>query len=158
MLVRSLDPLDVVRLPIPEGLVFALVTPDMELLTRTARAVLPREVPVATMSRNSAALAAIVSACHSGDLALLARSIPDEVITPARSPLIPGCTQVIDAALDAGALAASISGAGPTLFALCRSPRTGQAALEAMVSTFAAHGLAASGFVSGADNPGVRAL
>ena len=69
-------------------------------------------------------------------------------------------TPMVEAARkgDAGALAASISGAGPTLFALCRSPRTGQAALEAMVSTFAAHGLAASGFVSGADNPGVRAL
>jgi homoserine kinase len=158
VLVRSLDPLDLVRLPLPEGLVFALVTPEMELLTRTARAVLPKDVPLSAMTRNSANLAAIVSACHSGDLALLARAIPDEVVTPARTPLIPGCAEVIDAALDAGALAASISGAGPTLFALCRSPRTAQAAVDAMVSTFARHGLAAHGFVSAADNPGVRAV
>jgi len=156
VLVRSLEPLDVVRLPLPEGLVFALVTPGMELLTRTARAVLPAQVPLSTMTRNSAALAAIVSACHSGDLALLARSIPDEVVTPARAPLIPGCAQVLEAALDAGALASSISGAGPTLFALCRSPRTAQAAVDAMVATFARHGLEATGFVSPADNPGVR--
>ena len=157
VLVRSLDPLDVVRLPLPEGLSFALVTPAMELLTRTARAVLPAQVPLAAMTRNSAALASIVSACHSGDLALLARAIPDEVVTPARAPLIPGCAQVLEAALDAGALAASISGAGPTLFALCRSPRTAEAAVQAMVGAFAAHGLAATGFVSPADNPGVRA-
>lgn len=158
VLVRSLDPLDLVRLPLPDGLVFALVTPGMELLTRTARAVLPAEVPLAAMTRNSANLAAIVSACHSGDLALLARAIPDEVVTPARSPLIPGCADVIEAALDAGALAASISGAGPTLFALCRSPRTAQAAADAMVATFARHGLTANGFISAADNPGVRAV
>jgi homoserine kinase len=158
VLVRSLDPIDLVRLPLPEGLEFALVTPDMELLTRTARAVLPKDVPLSVMTRNSANLAAIVSACHSGDLALLARAIPDEVVTPARTPLIPGCAEVIDAALDAGALAASISGAGPTLFALCRSPRTAQAAVDAMVETFGRHGLAATGFVSAADNPGVRAV
>jgi len=157
VLVRSLEPLDVVRLPVPEGLVFALVTPDMELLTRTARAVLPQVVPLSAMTRNSANLAAIVSACHTGDLALLARAIPDEIVTPARSPLIPGCAQVLEAALDAGALASSISGAGPTLFALCRSPRTAQAAVEAMIATFAKHDLAASGFVSPADCPGVRA-
>jgi homoserine kinase len=158
VLVRSLDPVDLVRLPLPEGLEFALVTPDMELLTRTARAVLPSEVPLSVMTRNSANLAAIVSACHSGDLALLARAIPDEVVTPARTPLIPGCAEVIEAALDAGALAASISGAGPTLFALCRSPRTAQAAVDAMVETFGRHGLSATGFVSAADNPGVRAV
>jgi len=158
VLVRSLDPVDLIRLPLPEGLQFALVTPDMELLTRTARAVLPKEVPLPVMTRNSANLAAIVSACHSGDLALLARAIPDEVVTPARTPLIPGCADVIEAALDAGALAASISGAGPTLFALCRSSRTAQAAADAMVATFARHGLGARGFVSPADNPGVRAV
>lgn len=158
VLVRSLDPIDVIRLPLPDGLVFALVTPDMELLTRTARAVLPREVPLGVMTRNSANLAAIVSACHTGDLALLARAIPDEVVTPARTPLIPGCADVFDAALDAGALASSISGAGPTVFALCRSPRTADAAVAAMVAAFARHGLAATGFVSAADNPGVRAV
>jgi homoserine kinase len=157
VLVHSLDPVEIVRLPVPEGLILALVTPDIEVLTRRAREVLPKMVPLAAMTRNSAALAAVVSACHSGDLALLARAIPDEIVTPARAPLIPGCQSVIEAALEAGALASSISGAGPTMFAVCRSVRTADAAIAAMVDAFARHGLRATGFTSPADCPGVRA-
>lgn len=156
ILVRSLDPLDLVRLPIPEGLIVAVVTPSMELSTREARAVLPADVPLGSLVRNTAQIAALVSACYSGDLGLLARSITDAVATPARAPLIPGCAQVIEAALDAGALGSSISGAGPSIFALCRSERSAAEVAAAMVGAFAANGLTARALVSPADCPGAR--
>lgn len=156
ILVRSLDPLDLVRLPVPDGLIVAVVTPKMELSTRAARAALPKEVPLGSLVRNTAQIAAMVSACYSGDLALLGRSMTDAVATPARAPLIPGCAEVIDAALDAGALGSSISGAGPSIFALCRSERSAAEVAAGMVAAFAAHGLAADAVVSPADCPGAR--
>jgi homoserine kinase len=156
ILVRSIDPLDLVRLPVPEGLVVAVVTPKMELSTRAARAVLPAEIPLGALVHNTAHAAAFVSACYSCDLALLGRSLQDAVATPARSPLIPGCAEVIEAALDAGALGSSISGAGPSIFALCRSERSAAEASAAMISAFKASGLVADAVVSPADCPGAR--
>jgi homoserine kinase len=156
ILVRSLDPLDLVRLPLPEGLVVAVVTPKMELSTRAARAALPKDVPLASLVRNTAHVAALVSACYSGDLGLLARSLTDAVATPARAPLIPGCADVIEAALDAGALGSSISGAGPSIFALCRSERSAGDVVRGMAAAFAASGLASESIVSPADCPGAR--
>jgi homoserine kinase len=156
ILVRSIDPLDLVRLPVPESVVVAVVTPKMELSTRAARAALPTDVPLASLVRNTANVAALVGACYSGDLALLGRSLNDAVATPARAPLIPGCSAVIEAALDAGALGSSISGAGPSIFALCRSERSADEVAAAMVAAFAAVGLDASAIVSPADCPGAR--
>lgn len=156
VLVRSVDPLDVVRVPLPEGLTMAVVTPAMELPTRSSRAALPREVPLAQLVHNAAHLAAFVSACHAGDLALLARSMRDAVVTPARVKLIPGSLDAIGAALDAGALGSSISGAGPSLFALCRSARVAEDAARAMSEAFARAGLASTTVLSPADCPGAR--
>lgn len=158
VLVRSVEPLDLVRLPVPDGVYVAVVTPAFSLPTRQARAVLPQEVPLAAMVRNSANLGGLVAACFSGDLSLLGRSVTDEVVTPARAGLIPGCAEVMEAALDAGALGSSISGAGPSVFALCRSRRGADHVASTMVDAFEAAGLAATAVVSPADCPGARRI
>jgi homoserine kinase len=92
----------------------------------------------------------------SGDLALLARSIPDEIVTPARAALIPACREVIDAALDVGALGSGISGAGPSMFALCRSYESARRSARAMAAAFAAERLESTVCISPADAPGAR--
>jgi homoserine kinase len=158
ILVRSVDPLDLVRLPVPQGLTVVVSTPAFELPTREARAALPADVPLARLVEQTANVAAIVSACYSGNLALLGRSVRDEIVTPARAALIPGGARVIEAALDAGAIASSISGAGPSIFALCRSERSAQKAAEAMTATFSAAGLDSVTLTSSADCPGARRL
>ncbi len=158
ILVRATDPLDVVRLPVPAGLTVVVVTPDYELLTRAARAVLPETVPLGVLVRNTANVAALVSSCYSGDIGMIARCITDEVVTPARAKLIPGCMDVIDGALAAGALGSSISGAGPSVFALCHSPRSAREVADAMSAAFERAGLAADALISPADCPGVRRL
>ncbi|HCP48017.1 MAG TPA: homoserine kinase [Deltaproteobacteria bacterium] len=156
VLVRSVDPPDLVRLPLPVGLTMVLVTPEFELPTRKARAVLPDSVPLTTMVSQSAQIAALVSACYSEDLSLLSRCLVDPVVTPVRAPLIPGADAAMEAALGAGALGSSISGAGPSLFALCRSPRSAQAAARVMVAAFQDAGLEAHTHLSKVDCPGVR--
>lgn len=158
VLVRSVDPIDLVRLPVPEELVVAVVSPDFVLETRKARSVLPKDVPLGAMIRNSANLGAMVAACFSGDLSLLGRSVTDEIVTPARAALIPGCSEVIAAALRRGALGASISGAGPAVFALCRSSRSAREVGAAMQAAFAEAGLASVLHTSSATAPGARRI
>lgn len=156
ILVRSVDPVDLVRLPIPDDLTVVVVTPNIALPTKDARAVLPETVPLATMVHSTAQIASLVSACYSGDLSLLSRCLVDDVVTPARLPLIPGGEAAIEAALAAGALGASISGAGPSLFALCRSSRSARSAALAMTGAFSAAGLEATTRISPASCPGAR--
>ena len=156
VLVRSTDPPDLIRLPLPDGLTVVIVTPKHELPTKDARAVLPAEVPLSTMVRSTAQVAGLVSACYSGDLSLLSRSLEDTVVTPARIGLIPGGQKALDAALGSGALGASISGAGPSLFALCRSARSAATTAQAMKRQIEAAGVGASIHISPANCPGVR--
>lgn len=158
VLVRSVDPLDLVRLPLPDGLYVVVVTPDLVVSTREARGCLAPEVPLSAVVHNSANLAGLISACHSGDLALLARCIHDEVAEPARAALIPGARQVMDASLEAGALGSSISGSGPSIFALCPSARIAGEAAAAMGAAFSAHDLQSNEIISPAECPGARRL
>jgi homoserine kinase len=126
VLVRALDPIDIVRLPVPDGLRIVLVHPSYKLRTADARRALPDLVPRATVVHQLAQVSAMVAACYTGDLALLGRAVDDRIAEPARAPLLPGFVQARQAALDAGALGASISGGGPTIFALA----DGEAAAE----------------------------
>ena len=141
VLVRSLDPIEVVKIPAPEGLRIVLATPAQQLTTTRARSVLPIEVPRSIVVHQLAQVAAIVSACHSGDLALLGRAMDDRIAEPARTPLLPGFADAKVAAIDAGALGVSISGAGPTAFALCDSEATASKIAQAMQSAYARAGL-----------------
>lgn len=157
VLVRSVEPLDLVRLPVPEALHLVVVTPEMSLPTREARAVLPSAVPLSTLVSATANLGALVAACHQGDLALLGRALVDPVAGPAREPLIPGSSLALAAAREAGALGAGISGAGPTLFALCTGERTASVG-AAMIAAFAHAGLASRSFVAPAGGRGAHVL
>ena len=156
VLIRSTNPPDLIRLPLPDGLTVVVVTPQQALPTKAAREVLPTEVPLAKLVESTAQVGALVSACYSGDLSLLSRSLEDQVVTPARIGLINGGQAALDAALNAGALGASISGAGPSLFALCRSKRTAWSTAQSMQREFQAEGTDASIHISPANCPGVR--
>lgn len=118
VLVRSVDPIDVVSVPVPHGLGVVLAHPAQRLRTSDARGVLPASLPRAVALHQMAQVAAVVAACYANDLALLGRSIDDRIAEPARAPLLPGFLAAKAAAMTAGALGASISGAGPTAFAL----------------------------------------
>lgn len=156
ILVRSMEPLDLIRLPVPPGLTVAVVTPRFEVETRASRRALPDAVSLEDLVQGTANVAALTCACFTSDLELLARCITEDVITGLRAELIPGCREVIGAAMAAGALGSSISGSGPSIFALCRSPTDGLAVATAMRRAFAECGLDASPLVSPAECPGAR--
>ncbi len=158
VLIRSLDPLDLVRLPVPPDLRVVLAHPDQELRTAEGRAVLPAEVPLAVALHQAAQVAGIVAACMAGDLALLGRSIDDRIAEPARAPRLRGFAEAKRAALDAGALGCSISGSGPTAFALVGSEVRGMAVAEAMTAAYRAAGVIARVRVARPALEGVRIL
>lgn len=156
VVVRSVDPIDVASIPVPDRLRMVLVFPSQQLRTAEARAVLPGQVPRATAIHQMAQVAAIVAACHSGDLALLGRAIDDRLAEPARAPLLPGFRRTKQAALDAGALGVSISGAGPSVFALCDGDAPTEAVARAMCASYEHEGLTPVARITRPDLAGVR--
>src|SRR6185436_2650350 len=139
VLVRSANPPDIVRLPVPDGLVAVVVHPDLEIETSRARALLGDSVRLVDAIQQWANLGAFVDALHRSDYALLARSLEDRIAEPRRAALVPGLAVIKQAAIDAGALGCSLSGSGPSLFALCRGEdvaRRVAAAMAAVVLRF----------------------
>ena len=120
VLVRHANPPDIVQLPVPDGLVAVVVHPELEIETAHARAILGNSVGLADAIQQWANLGAFVDALHRADFELLARSLEDRIAEPLRAPLVPGFSAIKRAAVDAGALGCSLSGSGPSMFALCR--------------------------------------
>jgi homoserine kinase len=140
VLIRSLDPLDLIELPVPDELLVVVARPDQRLPTREARTVLPDHVSRATAIHQAAQVGAMVAALAAGNYALIGRAIDDRIAEPVRAPLLPGFREAKQAALDAGALGSSISGSGPTSFALVRGQAAGDRVAAAMAAAYTACG------------------
>jgi homoserine kinase len=139
VLVRVPNPPDVVRLPVPAGLTAVVVHPDLEIETARARAMLGRDVPLDDAIRQWANLGAFVDALHRSDFDLLSRALEDTIAEPRRAPLVPGFAAIKESAMAAGALGCSLSGSGPSLFALCRDSKTAHAVAAAMTASVVQH-------------------
>jgi homoserine kinase len=136
-LVRSVEPMDVAQVPVARTWYVALVTPAIRVDTRNARALLPVHWDRDSWVRQMANTAALVAAFITGDEHLLSRALDDGFAEPRRATLIPHFAQVKHAALAQGALGCSISGAGPTVFALCANESVADACGNAMKEAFA---------------------
>jgi len=159
VLVRRASPPDIVRLPVPRGLTAVVVHPDLEIETARARALIGDSVPLADAIRQWANLGALVDALHRGDFALLSRSLEDAIAEPRRAPLVPGLAAIKEAAKNAGALGCSLSGSGPSLFALCRGLETAERVAASMAHEVKQHiGGAAQTYISTIAPYGARVI
>ena len=158
VLIRSLDPLDLIELPVLPELRVVIVCPHQQLRTVEARRVLPAQVERAVAIHQAAQVGAIVAALATGDYELLGRAIDDRIAEPARAALLPGFREAKQAALDAGALGSSISGSGPSAFALVRGPASGDRVAAAMSAAYAASGQRSNVRICGIDRTGARVL
>lgn len=136
VIIRSAVPVDIVSLPLPEKLHFSVVHPQVEISTSAARQALPIIIPVSTAVRHWGNTASLVHAMHTGDFALLARSMEDLFAEPVRSQWIPFYNKVKDSALKAGAVACNISGSGPSIFAFSDSGENARSIAEIMKSVY----------------------
>ena len=145
VLVTGITPDALHELPVPEGLHLAVVSPNVEVPTRQARAVLPQTVSLVQLTHQAGAVAQLVHALHTGDLELLAHAMSsDHIIEPARSHLMPHFNEAKSVAKQAGALATVISGAGPTVLSICASHSTAENVANAMRTLYLTRGLQAS--------------
>jgi homoserine kinase len=156
VLIRSLEPLDVVRLTFPGELLVVLAEPRQSLRTAEARSRLPRSVELSVALAQAACVGALVAALSTRDWELLRRSIEDRVAEPARAPLLPGFVEAKAAALQAGALGCSISGSGPSSFAFAVGDEPAHRIGEAMIEAYRSRDVAATARVCGIDSRGAR--
>lgn len=158
VLIRSIEPLDVVHLMYPKELRVVLAHPHQRLRTETARASLPRSVDLAVAVAQAAAVGSLVAALASRDWDLLRRSIEDRIAEPARAPLLPGFAEAKSAALEAGALGCSISGSGPSAFAFSDGDDAARRIGKAMVRAYRSQGVEATVRVGAVDGLGARVV
>lgn len=141
-LVKSLQPLEVLQIPVPKNLYATIIHPQIEIKTSSARAILPNEVPLLDAIIQWANLGSLIHGLHTSDYGLIQRSLEDIIIEPYRAQLIPHYREVKQIALNAGALGAGISGSGPSIFMLSEGLDTAQKveqAIRAMYSKTQIH-------------------
>jgi homoserine kinase len=142
-----------VPLRVPEWLHCVVVHPDQVLETRRSREVLQAPYPLAEVVRHGAHLAQFVLGLERGDVELIRAGLRDVLVEPRRAPLVPGFDAVKSAALGSNALGASLSGAGPSVFAWFASRAEADAAAPRMERAFGQAGFAARAYVSPVRGP-----
>lgn len=159
VLVDGITPDRVLRLPILNNIHFALITPHISILTSEARAVLPQHIPLKTMIKQTSGVARFIDALHRGDLKAWAEAMEsDEVVEPARAHLIPYLHDIRQEAKVHGALGLVISGAGPTLCAICESEKIAQDVASAMGEFYTSHGYSATTLATQIDKEGAKVI
>jgi len=158
VLIRSYDPLDVVHLPTPSNAWVTVLSPDLELKTQDARKVLKRSVSLESAISQWGNVAALVAGIYQNDVRLMGRALEDKIVEPERAQLIPGYAAAKKAALEAGAAGCSISGSGPSLFALTESEAAANTVGLAMRSAFAALEIQSNVYVSQINSTGTSVI
>lgn len=152
-LTRSIDPVDVINLPIPD-LKCVIVHPHLTVETRTARKILKPDIAIVDFVTQSANLASFISALYTNDIKLIKRSLNDVIIEPQRAHLVPGFYAVKEAAYNAGALACSFSGSGPTMFALSNTMADARQILAQISAVFAGLNIKTDTWISSINKSG----
>jgi homoserine kinase len=119
------------RFRVPEAWIPVAFIPHQESRTEDMRAALPAMVPHAAAARQAARSALLATAVMTSDAGLLRDAMADELHQPYRLPRLPGSAELIDLAYERGAAGACLSGAGPTVLAICDSPTSAHAVEKA---------------------------
>ncbi len=154
------DRLQFTRLEPPKDLVLVVAVPWLEVpkkKTEVARSVLPKVVSLKDVVHNISGAATIVAGFALKDVETITKGIDDAIIEPARKHLIPGYDSVKQNAISAGALAVTISGAGPSMIAFLKTSKNAKTVAAAMVKGFKETGIESRTFVCRASK-GARLL
>jgi len=135
-LVRSSNPLDIIRIDSPSELYATVVHPQIELKTSDARSVLKQTVSLKSAITQWGNVGGLVAGLYTNDYELIGRSLHDEIIEPIRSMLIPGFDLIKKTAYENGALGSGISGSGPSIFALSKGKETAEKIAKAMSKVY----------------------
>lgn len=129
-LIRDNASLDVHKIYIPKGLQAVVIYPKVEVLTRDSRAILSQSLSLDQHIKQTGNLGGLLIGMYNSDFDLIQRSLEDVIIEPQRASLIPCFYEMKEAAMTHGALGFSISGAGPSMFALCNNSLVSEKIIE----------------------------
>ncbi len=141
-LVRGYNPLEVIRIDSPEEIFAVVLHPHIEVKTSDSRAVLHPMISLKSAITQWGNVGGLIAGLYTKDYGLIGRSLQDVIIEPLRKSLIPNFDNVKNAALQNGALGAGISGAGPSIFALCKGNETAEKVATAMRESYTDTGIA----------------
>jgi homoserine kinase len=158
LLIRENNPPDIVELPVPENLYCTIIHPEIEINTVDARNILAPNVPLKDAVKQWANTAGLVAGLYRKDLTLISRSMNDYIIEPQRAKLIPHFYEIKKAALDRGALGCSISGSGPSLFALSNSQEIAQKIAGSMSAVLANYNICNQIYISTINTEGPKII
>ncbi|WP_026776468.1 homoserine kinase [Polaribacter sp. Hel_I_88] len=158
VLVRSYNPLEIVKLPVPKKLRVVAIHPQIEVKTKDARAVLPTEIPLKDAVTQWANVGGLIAGLYTENYELISNSLVDIIVEPHRKKLIPHFDDVKNAALNAGALGAGISGSGPTIFALCKGNKIAKKVHKAIEEAYKNTGIDFEMFTSKVNAEGMKIL
>ncbi len=158
VLINSYKPLNVIELGVIENLYFAIVCPYFELETKKMRAILPKHIALKQHIFNSSKAASIIAAIMKKDIKLLGKNVQDNIVEPVRAKFIPGFYDVKKAALDAGAYGSSISGSGPSVFAVTDNKNKAESIGKAMRESFSKKNIESEFYISKVSLEGVKKL
>jgi homoserine kinase len=158
VLIRGYEPLDIVRLPIPDNFYASVVHPHITVTTKEGRGVLPREIPLTTAVTQWGNVGGLVAGLALGDMTLVGRSMKDVVAEPARKRFIPGYDSLKTALFADGALGANIAGSGPAVFAVTDTAEKAERLCEVMSTHFASLDIPADTYFSKISGQGAREI
>jgi len=154
-LVRSYEPLDVLKLNTPEDLYMTIIHPQIEVKTADSRRVIKNNVPLKKAITQWGNLGGFITGLYTNDYDLLGRSLDDVIIEPLRSILIPKFEEVKAAAITNGALGSGISGSGPSIFALSKGKETAEKVAKAINEIYTPTGITFDIHVASINDKGV---
>ena len=158
VLIRSYEPLDVVRLPHPAGLYCAIIFPDVDVPTREARQIIRSKILMKDAVTQWGNIAGLVSGLFMQDIDLIGRSMKDILVEPVRSMLIPDFYAMRDMAMSLGAVSFGISGSGPSVFAFTRDQQTAERITQKLQQHLTGIGIGSNTYVSTINDKGPRVL
>ena len=158
VLIRSYEPLDVIRLPHPPGLYCAIVFPDVDVPTREARMIIPTKIAMKDAVTQWGNIAGVVSGIFMQDIDLIGRSMKDILVEPVRSMLIPDFYKLREMAMETGAVSFGISGSGPSVFAFARDEGTATAITQKLQKHLTGLGIRSNTYVSTINDKGPRVI
>ena len=158
VVIRSYHPLDVFKVNTPDDLWVSLIHPDVEVNTKDARYILKSEVSLKKTIAQMGNVAGMIAGLTHSDYELIGRSMEDLIIEPVRSILIPQFFEVKSAAIEAGALGCSISGAGPSIFAFSKGKSTAETVASVMQQQFKQADISSETFVSALNTVGPKVV
>ena len=157
-LVRSSNPLDIIKIESPSELYATVVHPQIELKTSDARSVLKQTVSLKSAITQWGNVGGLIAGLYTKDYDLIGRSLHDEIVEPLRSVLIPGFDLIKQTALENGALGSGISGSGPSIFALSKGKESADKIAKAMSTVYDDMNLPYEIHVSKVNDEGMKIL